>query len=113
MRLHEPSAVILIRSSGAMSIIGSASISEARQAAELAARIVRKALHLNFDALQFRVRSLMARFNICSPVRLEALSRYRLAENEILGVGGLFGNYEPERFAGCVLRLVGSSRHNR
>lgn len=113
MRLHEPSAVVLVRNSGSLTIIGAASVSEARQAAELAARIIRKALSLDFEAFRFRVRSIMARFNACSPVRLDELAHHHLNEEESPGVGGVFGSYEPERFNGCTVRLVGKSAHNR
>lgn len=113
MRLHEPRAVVLVRNSGSLAVIGAASISEARQAVELAARIVRKALNLNFDAIRFRVRSLMARFNVCSPIRLDDLAHHNFDARESPGVGGVFCSYEPERFNGCTVRLTGQSRSNQ
>ncbi|GET88033.1 transcription initiation factor-like protein [Leishmania tarentolae] len=109
MRLHEPTAVVMIHNSGALSIIGAASVSEARQAAELAARIIRKALNLDFSSLKFRVRSIAARFNVCSPIRLDKLAAYTLDPAMSVGVAKLQVSYEPERFNGCVLRLVGKS----
>ncbi|KAK7197948.1 transcription initiation factor-like protein (TFIID-like protein) [Novymonas esmeraldas] len=109
MRLHEPTAVVMVHNSGALNIIGAASVSEARQAAELAARIIRKALTLDFASLKFRVRSIAARFNICSPVRLDRLAAYRLDPAMSIGVAKLQVSYEPERFNGCVMRLVGTS----
>lgn len=109
MRLHEPTAVVMVHNSGALNIIGAASVSEARQAAELAARIIRKALNLNFSSLKFRVRSIAARFNVCSPVRLNELARYHADPATSIGVATVQGSYEPERFNGCVLRFVGKS----
>ncbi|KPI83694.1 transcription initiation factor-like protein (TFIID-like protein) [Leptomonas seymouri] len=109
MRLHEPTAVVMVHNSGALNIIGAASVSEARQAAELAARIIRKALNLEFSSLKFRVRSITARFNVCSPVRLNELARYRVDPATSVGVAAVQGSYEPERFNGCVLRFLGKS----
>jgi transcription initiation factor TFIID TATA-box-binding protein len=109
MRLHEPTAVVMVHNSGALSIIGAASVSEARQAAELAARIIRKALNLDFTSLKFRVRSITARFNVCSPVRLNELARYRVDPATSVGVATVQGSYEPERFNGCILRFQGKS----
>ncbi|KEG09504.1 TATA-binding protein-like factor [Trypanosoma grayi] len=103
MRLHDPSAVVLVRTSGFMSIIGAASVSEARQATELAARIIRKALGLSFCTVQFRVRSVMARFNLGHPIRLDELAQHE----------GVFCSYEPDRFSGCIVRLAGKSHDNR
>ncbi|ORC92371.1 TFIID-like protein [Trypanosoma theileri] len=103
MRLHEPSAVVLVRTSGFMSIIGAASVSEARQATELAARIIRKALGLSYSTVQFRVRSVMARFNVGHPIRLDELAQHE----------GVFCSYEPDRFSGCIVRLVGKALDNR
>lgn len=109
MRLHEPTAVVMVHNSGAMNIIGAASVSEARQAAELAARIIRKALNLDFSSLKFRVRSIAARFNVCSPMRLDRLAAYKLDPTVSVGVDKLQCSYEPERFNGCVVRLLGKS----
>lgn len=109
MRLHEPTAVVVVHNSGALNIIGAASVSEARQAAELAARIIRKALGLTFVSLKFRVRSITARFNICSPVRLYELAHYHVDPAHPNGVETVQGSYEPERFNGCVLRFLGKS----
>lgn len=116
MRLHDPSATILVRTSGSLTIVGAASIGESRQAAEVAARLIRKALRLEFEAIRFRVRSLMARFNMCSPVRLEALACHRLGEpGDPLskGLSGVFCSYEPDRFMGCIVRLVGKSKKSQ
>ncbi|KPA82919.1 transcription initiation factor-like protein (TFIID-like protein) [Leptomonas pyrrhocoris] len=109
MRLHEPTAVVMVHNSGALNIIGAASVSEARQAAELAARVIRKALNLDFTSLKFRVRSITARFNVCSPVRLNELARYQVDPATSVGVAVVQGSYEPERFNGCVLRFLGKS----
>ncbi|RNF26776.1 TFIID-like protein [Trypanosoma conorhini] len=103
MRLHEPTAVVLVRTSGLMSVIGAASVSEARQATELAARIIRKALGLDITTVQFRVRSVMVRFNVGHPIRLEELAQHE----------GIFCSYEPDRFCGCVVRLSGKSHDNQ
>ncbi|CBH16847.1 TFIID-like protein, putative [Trypanosoma equiperdum] len=103
LRLHEPNAVVQVRTSGLLGIIGSTSVGEARQATELAARIIRKALNLNFSSVQFRVRSLMARFDLCHPIRLDELAKHE----------GVFCSYEPDRFSGCIVRLSGSSRGNQ
>lgn len=110
MRLHKPTAVVMVHNSGALNIMGAASVSEARQAAELAARIIRKALNLNFTSVKFRVRSITARFNACSPVRLSELARHNLDPVASRGVAAVQGSYEPERFNGCVLRLMGKSQ---
>ncbi|CCW64729.1 unnamed protein product [Phytomonas sp. EM1] len=113
MRLHEPSAVVLVRNSGALTIVGAAGLSEARQAAELAARVIRKAIGLSIDTFRFRVRSIMARFNACSPIRLDDLAHHSLDPRESVGVGAISCVYEPERFNGCVVRLEGTSERNR
>lgn len=112
MRIQDPSAVIVVRTSGALGILGAASISEARQAAETAVRIIRRALSLPVTSFQFRVRSLMARFNACSPVRLDDLSRHQLQSTDPQGIGGFYSSYEPERFCGCNIRLVGKYKEN-
>ncbi|KAG8345970.1 putative Transcription factor TFIID (or TATA binding protein TBP) [Trypanosoma vivax] len=103
MRLHSPSAVVQVRTSGLLTIIGASSVSEARQATELAARIIRKALGLSFTTVQFRVRSIMARFDLGVPIRLDDLAHHE----------GAFCSYEPDRFSGCIMRLVGPSSTNR
>lgn len=115
MRLHSPNAVVTIRSSGSMTIIGAASISEARQSAELSARIIRKALNLTFDAIRFRVRSIAARFNVCSPIRINELASFRLARGSAVhrGLSEVHCSYEPERFNGCVMKLVGAALDNK
>ncbi|EAN92868.1 TATA-box-binding protein [Trypanosoma cruzi] len=103
MRLHEPTAVVLVRTSGFMSIIGAASVGEAKQATELAARIIRKALSLDITTVQFRVRSVTARFDVGHPIRLEELAQHE----------GIFCSYEPDRFSGCIVRLAGKSHDNQ
>lgn len=113
MRLQDPNAVVMIRSSGSMAIIGAASISEARQAAELAARIVRKALNMDFQTFRFRVRSISARFNVCSPVRINDLATFRLDRDTHRGLSEVHCSYEPERFNGCVVKLVGAAEENK
>ncbi|CCW71871.1 unnamed protein product [Phytomonas sp. Hart1] len=113
MRLHEPSAVVLVRNSGALTVVGAAGLSEARQAAELAARIIRKAIGLTIDTFRFRVRSIMARFNACSPIRLDDLAHHSLDARESIGVGSISCVYEPERFNGCIVRLEGTSATNK
>lgn len=113
MRLNEPNAVAQIRSSGTIHIVGAASISESRCAAELTVRIIRRALNLKIDSFRFRVRSIMARFNICSPVRLDDLAHHTLDPAESPGVGAVFCSFEPERHMGCVVRLEGPSSENR
>lgn len=113
MRLQDPNAVVTIRSSGSMSIIGAASISEARQAAEMAARIIRKALNMEFRTFRFRVRSISARFNVCSPVRINDLATFRLDRSVRTGLSEVHCSYEPERFNGCVVKLVGTAQDNK
>lgn len=110
LRLQMPAAVVIVRSSGALTIIGARSVSESRQAAELAARILRKALNLSLSTFQFRVRSISARFNACSPVRLDALGQHVFQRNKSAGgVSRVLCHYEPERFNGCTIRMVGQS----
>lgn len=110
LRLQHPDAVAVVRSSGALTIIGAHSVSESRQAAELAARILRKALNLHFNTFHFRVRSITARFNACSPVRLDALALHVFKpETSAGGVSRVLCHYEPERFNGCTIRMVGQS----
>lgn len=110
LRLQQPDAVLIVRSSGALTIIGAHSLSEARQAAELGARILRKALNLSFSSFQFRVRSITARFNVCSPVRLDALAQHKFEPDESAGgVSRVLCHYEPDQFNGCTIRMVGST----
>lgn len=110
LRLQHPDAVVVVRSSGALTIIGAHSVSESRQAAELASRIIRKALNLHFTTINFRVRSITARFNACSPVRLDALALHVFHPEESAGgVSRVLCHYEPERFNGCTIRMVGQS----
>lgn len=110
LRLQHPDAVVIVRSSGALTIIGAHSVSESRQAAELGARIIRKALNLHFNTFHFRVRSITARFNACSPVRLDALALHVFKpEHSAGGVSRVLCHYEPERFNGCTIRMVGQS----
>nr|CCC94594.1 putative TFIID-like protein [Trypanosoma congolense IL3000] len=103
LRLHDPNAVVQVRTSGLLGIIGASSVGEARQATELAARIIRKALNLNFSSVQFRVRSLMARFEVGHPIRLDDLAHHK----------DVFCSYEPDRFSGCIMRLSGKSSGNK
>ncbi|EPY33746.1 transcription initiation factor TFIID TATA-box-binding protein [Strigomonas culicis] len=113
MRLNEPNAVAQIRSSGTIHIVGAASISESRCAAELTVRILRRALHLRIDSFRFRVRSIMARFNLCSPVRLDDLAHHTLDPAESPGVSSVFCSFEPERHMGCIVRLESAASQNR
>eukprot|EP00796_Vickermania_ingenoplastis_P012357 gene12357-8484_t len=110
LRLNNPDAVVIIRNSGALSILGARSVAEARQAAELAARLLRKVLHLDLNTFQFRIRSISARFNTCSPVRLESLAAHTFQRRQSPGgVSQVVCHYEPERFTGCTVRMIGES----
>lgn len=111
LRLRVPTAVLVVRTSGTFTIIGAKSLSESRQAAELGARIIRKAVDLPFTTFQFRLRSLTARFNLCSPVRLDLLAQHVFTkECSAGGVSALTVSYEPERFNGCTIRMTGTLR---
>jgi len=102
MRLREPSGVATIRSSGSISLVGSVSVSAAKQGAELCVRLIRHALQLkHLQSFRFRVRSMMARFNLCHPIRLDEIQRAlpKLA------------SYEPETFCACILKLQGGREH--
>ena len=99
MRLRDPSCACLIRNSGFITITGAASTPAARRAAEICARIIRKVLGLTFTSFQFRVRSVMTRFNLGHPIRLEELKN---AHPSIC-------SYEPESFCGAIVKLRGPS----
>jgi transcription initiation factor TFIID TATA-box-binding protein len=98
MRLREPSCVCLVRNSGSISVIGAVSASAAKQAAELCARIVRKVLDdVRIDSFRFRIRSVLTRFSLGHPIRLDTLQREYSS----------FCAYEPETFCGCIVKLRG------
>ncbi|CUF36340.1 TATA-binding protein, putative [Bodo saltans] len=100
MRLHEPSCVCLVRNSGSISVVGAVSAGAAKQAVELCARIIRKVLNdPRIDSFRFRVRSVLTRFSLGHPIRLNNL------QDEFSKVCA----YEPESFCGCIVKLAGTS----
>ncbi|CAD2217616.1 Transcription factor TFIID (or TATA-binding protein, TBP), putative [Angomonas deanei] len=109
VRLTQPSATVVLRNTGTMIITGAHSVSEARHATELTARIVRKALDKKITSVRFRVRSLMSRFNVCSPVRLDDLAHHEFNEDDSPGLSAFFCTYEPDRHPAAIVRLAGKS----
>jgi transcription initiation factor TFIID TATA-box-binding protein len=99
LKLMEPKCVAIIRNSGSVMLLGSVSVSAARAAAELVARLVRVTLRLTaMHAVKFRVRCIMARFDLQHPVRLDELALNNPA----------VASYEPESFCGCIVTVRGS-----
>jgi transcription initiation factor TFIID TATA-box-binding protein len=99
MRLREPSCVCLVRNSGSISVVGAVSAGAAKQAVELCARIIRKVLDdPRIDSFRFRVRSVLTRFSLGHPIRLNNL------QDEFSKVCA----YEPESFCGCIVKLSGT-----
>lgn len=99
MRLREPPCAALVRISGVVTISGAASVAAARRAAMLIARIVRAVFgwREELKSVKFAVKSLMFRFDLKHPVRLEEMAR---ARPDIV-------SYEPEAFCGAVVKLRG------
>lgn len=98
MRLRDPACVCMIRNSGSIMVIGAVNPNAARQGAELCVRIIRKVLDLpTVTSLKFRVRSIMAKFDVAHPIRLDGLQR----EHSDMCA------YEPETFCGCIVKLRG------
>lgn len=100
MRLREPSCVCLVRNSGSISVIGAVSVSAAKQAVELCVRIIRRVLSdPRIDSFRFRVRSVLTRFSVGHPIRLNNL------QEEFSKVCA----YEPESFCACIVKLNGTN----
>lgn len=98
MRLKEPACVCMIRNSGSISVVGAVSTGASKQAAELCVRIIRRVLDLkDVQGFTIRVRSVMARFDCCHPIRLDTLQQECSS----------FAHYEPETFCACVVKLEG------
>jgi transcription initiation factor TFIID TATA-box-binding protein len=99
MRLREPPCAALIRVSGACMIAGAASVPAAKRAAVLIARVVRAVMGWRDElkTVTFAVKSIMVRFDLRHPVRLEELAQRRPEA----------ASYEPETFCGCTVKMRG------
>ena len=98
LKLTDPKCTAIIRNSGSVMLLGSASVSAARAAAELVSRLVRVTLRLtSMHAVKFRIRCIMARFDLQYPIRLDELALNNPS----------IASYEPESFCGCIVTVRG------
>nr|AAL24503.1 TATA box-binding protein-like protein [Crypthecodinium cohnii] len=98
LRLVEPRATAMVRSSGVVSITGVLDLDELKQSAKKVARLVQRSGegHEKVKFAGFTICSILAKASMGFPIRLDQLAA-KWRRNAL---------YEPELYCGCIFRTT-------